>query len=326
MPLDEHLLSGGFNLNTYFHFSFMILLQSSQTEVAKKAADEAAQATQEALKDITNLDFSNLSLNVITQYVTAFGMKLLAAAVVFFVARFLITHFVKVISKIMKRRGIEASLQTFTLSAISISLNLLLAIVTISILGIDTTTFVGILAGAGMAIGMALSGTLQNFAGGVMILLFKPYKVGHYITAQGYEGTVKEIQIFNTILTTIDNQTIIIPNGGLSTGCLKNYSKQPHRRVDIDVEVAYGTKVEDVRKVLNEIIEADSRILKSDPFMPATPMTSMASSSIIFQLRVWTESANYWPVRFDTTEAVYTQLNAAGIEIPFQQIDVHMRN
>lgn len=294
----------------------MILLQadSATTEAAEKVVEK-----------IAHLDFSDLALQDLLNYTTIFGRNLVAAIVVFIIGRFLIKNFLKAISKVMRKRVVEASLQTFTLSATSITLNLLLAIIIISILGIDTTTFVGLLAGAGMAIGMALSGTLQNFAGGVMILLFKPYKVGHYIEAQGYAGTVKEIQIFNTILTTVDNQTIIIPNGGLSTGTLKNYSTQPNRRVDINVEVAYGTKPADVRKVLNKIIDADERIMKNKGLEPAIPMISMSASSIIFQLRVWTASANYWGVMGDTTEAIYNELTAAGIEIPYQQIDVHMR-
>ena len=300
---------------------------ATATDAASNAASDAANATNEALKDITHLDFSHLAINDLVSYATSFGMKIIAAIAVFLIARFLIKNIVKAVSSLMKKRCVEASLQTFTMSALSITLNLILAIIIISILGIDTTTFVGLLAGAGVAIGMALSGTLQNFAGGVMILLFKPYKVGNYIEAQGYAGTVKEIQIFNTVLTTVDNQTIIIPNGGLSTGTLKNYSTQPNRRVDINVEVAYGTKPEDVRNVLKKIIAADSRVIKDvEALTPSCPMTAMSASSIVFQLRIWTASANYWAVMGDTTEKIYNELTAAGIEIPYQQIDIHMRS
>lgn len=286
---------------------------------------EVVDSTASVIKEITHLDISNVALENLTTQATAFAVKVVAAIAVFFIARFIIKYLCKAVSSIMKKRNVEASLQTFTSSALSITLNLILAIIVISILGIDTTTFVGLLAGAGMAIGMALSGTLQNFAGGVMILLFKPYKVGHFIEAQGYAGTVKEIQIFNTILTTVDNQTIIIPNGGLSTGTLKNYSNQPNRRVDINVEVAYGTKPEEVRRVLKKITDADDRIIKTDGLEPTSPMISMSASSIIFQLRSWTASANYWGVMGDTTESIYKELTAAGIEIPYQQLDVHMK-
>lgn len=283
-------------------------------------------AATEVAEKIANFDIKNLALENITGYVLQFGKSILVAIIVFFVARFLIKHLVKLVQAIMTKRNVEASLYSFTSSLIKITLNFILAIIIISILGIDTTTFVGLIAGAGMAIGMALSGTLQNFAGGVMILLFKPYKVGHYIEAQGYAGTVREIQIFNTILTTVDNQTIIIPNGGLATGSIKNYSYQPNRRVDINVEVAYGTNPDDVRKVLDKIINADERILKEEGLQPITPMTTMSTSSIVFQMRLWTKSENYWGVMFDTTEKVYTALTEAGIEIPFQQIDVHVKN
>lgn len=294
---------------------------------AEKISEEVAnEAIEEGVDKVTSLDFSNIAIEDLVKNLSTFGQKVLVAIIVFLIGRFIVKHICKIVSTLMKKRGVEASLQSFTDSLISISLNLLLAIVLISILGIETSTFVGLFAGAGVAIGMALSGTLQNFAGGVMILLFRPFRVGDVIEAQGFCGAVKHIQIFNTVLTTVDNQTIIIPNGGLSTGSIKNYSTQPNRRVDINVEVAYGTKPEDVRKILFDICKKDSRILSSEGLIPTAPMISMGSSSIILQLRAWTESANYWGVMGDTTEAIYNRLTEAGIEIPFQQIDIHMKN
>lgn len=294
-------------------------------EVEKIGEEAANEAIENGVDKVTQLDFSNVAIEDLIKNLSTFGQKVIVALIVFIIGRFIVKHICKLLKKVMTNRKVEASLASFTNSLVSISLNLLLAIVLISILGIETSTFVGLFAGAGVAIGMALSGTLQNFAGGVMILLFKPYKVGHFIEAQGYAGTVKEIQIFNTILTTVDNQTVIIPNGGLSTGCLKNYSNQPNRRCDINVEVAYGTNPDDVRKILNKIAENDPRILKSEGLEPSSPMIAMATSSVTLQFRVWTASANYWPVMGDTTEAVYKQLTAAGIQIPYQQIDVHMK-
>ena len=233
----------------------------------------------------------------------------------------------KALRAVTQKRKVEASLMSFLNSLISISLNLLLAIIIIGILGIDTSSFLAVFASAGIAVGMALSGTLQNFAGGVLILMLKPYKVGDFIEAQGFAGTVKEIQIFNTVLTTPDNQTIIIPNGPLATGSLKNSTKAPTRRVDIDVEVAYGSDPDEVRKVLSGIIEADERIMKEPADKaPFIPMTTMGASSITFQMRVWAKATEYWPVKFETTEKVYRELGKAGIEIPFQQMDVHIRN
>ena len=269
---------------------------------------------------------SDKALDTLTQYCVTFGKNLLAAIVIYFVGRFIISKLTTLVRTIMQKKQIEPSLYSFVDSFLTICLHFVLIIAIVGVLGIETSSFVALFASAGVAIGMALSGTLQNFAGGVMILLFRPFRVGDFIEAQGYSGVVKQIQIFNTILTTVDNQTVIIPNGGLSTGSLKNYSTQPYRRVDIDVEVAYGSKPEVVRKVLLDICAKDSRIMTQDAMKPYIPMTSMGSSAISFQVRVWTESANYWGVKFDTTEKIYNRLAEEGIEIPFQQIDVHMRS
>lgn len=270
-------------------------------------------------------DLQNMALSDLVAYATQFGRNILIALVVFFIGRIIIKHLISLVKTLMKKRNVEASLFSFFESMISVTLNLVLAIIVISILGIETSSFVALFASAGVAVGMALSGTLQNFAGGVMVLVFHPYRVGDYIEAQGYAGTVKQIQIFNTIIVTPDNQTIIIPNGALSTGSLKNYSTESHRRVDLNIEVAYGSNPDEVRKVLNAIINADSRIAKEGAYAPTIPMISMSSSSIVFQMRLWTESSNYWGVLFDTTETAYKKLGEAGIEIPFQQIDVHMK-
>ena len=268
---------------------------------------------------------SDKALETMMQYCVTFGKNLLAAIVIYFVGRFIISKLTRLVRAVMQKKQIEPSLYSFLDSFLTICLHFVLVIAIVGVLGIETSSFVALFASAGVAIGMALSGTLQNFAGGVMILLFRPFRVGDFIEAQGYSGTVNQIQIFSTILTTVDNQTIIIPNGGLATGSLKNYSKQPYRRVDIDVEVAYGSKPDVVRKVLLDICLKDSRIMTQDAMKPFIPMTSMGSSAISFQVRVWTESANYWGVKFDTTEKIYNRLAEEGIEIPFQQIDVHMR-
>ena len=269
---------------------------------------------------------SDKALDTLTQYCVTFGKNLLAAIVIYFVGRFIISKLTRLVRAVMQKKQIEPSLYSFLDSFLTICLHFVLVIAIVGALGIETSSFVALFASAGVAIGMALSGTLQNFAGGVKILLFRPFRVGDFIEAQGYSGTVNQIQIFSTILTTVDNQTIIIPNGGLATGSLKNYSKQPYRRVDIDVEVAYGSKPDVVRKVLLDICLKDSRIMTQDAMKPFIPMTSMGASAIVFQLRVWTESANYWGVKFDTTEKIYNRLAEEGIEIPFQQIDVHMRS
>lgn len=280
---------------------------------------------EDVVSELIHADFGNIAMSDIIGYITTLGKNLLIAVVVYFVGRLLIKYAIKALKIMSVKRDMDASLTTFLHSLVSISLNLLLAITIVGILGIDTSSFLAVFASAGVAIGMALSGTLQNFAGGVLILILKPYKVGDRIEAQGFVGVVKEILIFHTILNTADNQTIIIPNGPLATGSLINSTAAPTRRVDINVEVAYGTKTEDVREVLNNIIEADDRIIKdNEDLKPAIPMTAMGASSITFQLRVWGKSADYWNLKFELTEKIYQELTAAGIEIPFQQMDVHL--
>ncbi len=282
---------------------------------------------QDIVSELANMDFSKIAMSDVIGYIVQFGKNVILALVVYFIGRFIIKYAIKLLRKVTQKRQVEASLTSFLNSLISISLNLLLAIIIIGILGIDTSSFLAVFASAGIAVGMALSGTLQNFAGGVLILLLKPYKVGDFIEAQGFAGTVREIQIFNTVLTTPDNQTIIIPNGPLATGSLKNSTKASTRRVDIDVEVAYGTNPDDVRKVLDAIIEADGRIMKEPTDKaPYIPMTTMGSSSIVFQMRVWADATDYWAVKFETTEKIYRELGKAGIEIPFQQMDVHIKS
>ena len=280
---------------------------------------------KDIISELSNLDFSKIALNDVIGYIVQFGKNVLLAIIVYFVGRLLIKYTMKALRTLTQKRKMEASLTSFLISLVSISLNVFLAIIIVGILGIDTSSFLAVFASAGIAVGMALSGTLQNFAGGVLIMLLKPYKVGDFIEAQGFAGTVREIQIFSTILGTPDNQTVIIPNGPLATGSLKNSTKAPTRRVDIDVEVAYGTDPDAVRKVLMDIITADERIMQSGVFAPFIPMTSMGSSSLTFQMRIWVKAPDFWNVKFETTEKIYRQLGEAGIEIPFQQMDVHIK-
>ena len=280
---------------------------------------------KDIISELSNLDFSKIALNDVISYIVQFGKNVLLAIIVYFVGRLIIKYTMKALRNITQKRKIEASLTSFLNSLVSISLNVILIIIIVGILGIDTSSFLAVFASAGIAVGMALSGTLQNFAGGVLIMLLKPYKVGDFIEAQGFAGTVREIQIFSTILGTPDNQTVIIPNGPLATGSLKNSTKAPTRRVDIDVEVAYGTDPDAVRKVLMDIITADERIMQSGVFAPFIPMTSMGSSSLTFQMRIWVKAPDFWNVKFETTEKIYRQLGEAGIEIPFQQMDVHIK-
>ena len=269
---------------------------------------------------------SNVSLDVfLTKMIDlgiSVGSKILLAIVVFLVGRWIVRRLNKLLAKILEKRHVEASLSTFVKSLVNITLTLLLIIVVIGVLGIETSSFIALFASAGVAIGMALSGTLQNFAGGVMILLFKPFKVGDTIEAQGQSGTVREIQIFNTILATPDNKIIIIPNGGLSTGLMKNYSREATRRVDWEFGIAYGDDYKKAKAVIARLLDADGRVLKDPAYFIA--LTSLGESSVNIVVRAWVNAGDYWGVYFDMNEKVYKTFAEENLNIPFPQLDVHL--
>lgn len=269
---------------------------------------------------------SNVSMDVFLSKMVdlgiAVGSKILFAIIVLLVGRWIVRRLNKLLDKILVKREVEASLSTFVRSLVSITLNLLLIIIIIGVLGIETSSFIALFASAGVAVGMALSGTLQNFAGGVMILLFKPFKVGDFIEAQGQSGTVREIQIFNTILATADNKVIIIPNGGLSTGLMKNYSKEATRRVDWEFGIAYGDDYSKAKEVLGRLLDADARVLKDPAYFIA--LTSLGESSVNIVVRAWVNAADYWGVYFDMNEKVYKTFAQENLNIPFPQLDVHL--
>lgn len=250
------------------------------------------------------------------------GSKLLIALVIFIIGRWLVKRILRLTCTIMQKRQVEASLYSFVRSLVGITLNFVLLITIISVLGIETSSFIALFASAGVAIGMALSGTLQNFAGGVMILLFKPFKVGDTIEAQGQSGKVKEIQIFNTLITTPDNKLIIIPNGGLSTGIMKNYSKEPTRRVDWEFGIGYGDSYDKAKAVIDKLLASDNRVLQDPAWFIA--LTSLGESSVNIVVRAWVNAPDYWDVYFNLNEKVYKTFAEEGLNIPFPQLDVHL--
>lgn len=213
------------------------------------------------LDSLKGLGFED-AVSKIAHSLINFGFKLFVAILVFYLGRFVIKKIFKLVFKTMTSRQVDASLTTFVLSLVKITLYFILIITVIGILGIETSSFIAIFASAGVALGMALSGTLQNFAGGVLILLLKPYKVGDYIEAQGFAGYVREIQIFSTIISTYDNKSIIIPNGGLSTGSINNWSREAYRRVEWTVSISYGDNVPNARQAILEILNSDPRIVE----------------------------------------------------------------
>ena len=255
--------------------------------------------------------------------IMTFGPKLIGAIITLIIGWWIIKVIQKTLRKTFEKRDIEPSLRGFLNSMIGILLKTMLLVSVVGMVGVEMTSFIAILGAAGLAIGMALSGTLQNFAGGVMILLFKPFKTGDFIDAQGHKGVVNEIQIFNTILKTPDNKTIIIPNGGLSTSSMVNFSTEANRRVDFVFGIAYGDDVDKAKSVLRKLIDADSRIHQEpEPFIA---VSELADSSVNLVVRVWSEAANYWGIFFDLTENVYKTFEKEGINIPFPQMDVHLQ-
>lgn len=274
------------------------------------------------MENLSNLPLDAV-INKLIDLVVSFGGRLLVAIIVFFIGRWLIKRIINLIVKGMQRRKVEASLFSFTRSMVKITLYFLFIIIIIGILGIETSSFIALFASAGIAIGAALSGTLQNFAGGVMILLFKPFKVGDYIEAQGQSGTVREIQIFNTILATPDNKIIIVPNGGLSTGITENYSKEETRRVDWVFGIAYGDSYDKAKEVIARLLNNDSRILTTPVYFIA--LNSLGDSSVNIVVRAWVKSPDYWDVFFDMNEKVYKTFTQENINIPFPQMDVHLK-
>ncbi len=250
------------------------------------------------------------------------GGRILAALIIFIIGKFLINWANKLFATMLQKRKVDASIQSFLKSIVNITLLVLLFLAVIGKLGIELTSFAALLASVGVAVGMALSGNLSNFAGGVIILVFRPYKVGDYIEAStGAAGTVTDIQIFHTVLTTPDNQTIFIPNGPLSSNVIKNYSTQDLRRVDWSFGVDYGTDYEKVKAVIEKLIAADSRILKDPAHFIA--LGALADSSVNITVRAWVKSADYWGVFFDMNKIVYETFNKEGIEFPFPQLTVH---
>ena len=251
----------------------------------------------------------------------SFGLKVLAAIVVYAVGVWLIRRVKALLRRIFERKHTEKTLSTFITSLVSITLTVLLVIITIGTLGVNTTSIAALLAAGGMAIGMALSGTVQNFAGGIMILLFKPFKAGDYITALGYSGIVSEVNIVSTRLRTFDNRTIILPNGALSNGNIDNYFEHSVNRLEWKVDLDYSTDNEAAKAAMYEILKS-STPGASNPFVA---LNSMKDSCVEYVMKAWVKVEDYWDVMYDINEAIFTELPKKGLQFPFPQMDVHIR-
>jgi len=268
------------------------------------------------------LNRSGEYIDTLVNLFVVWGPKLVGAILALIIGLYLANMIAGAVGRQMEKNDVDPSLRPFLKSLIGTLLKVLVVVSVLGMVGIQMTSFIAILGAAGLAVGMALSGTLQNFAGGVMILLFKPFKVGDYIEAQGYAGTVNSIQIFNTILKTPDNKTIIIPNGGLSTSSMVNYSTEPTRRVDWTFGIAYGDDIDLAKKTLSDLLAANDKILTDPPMF--IEVGALADSSVNFTVRAWVNAADYWSVFFYMQENVYKRFAEVGLHIPFPQMDVHL--
>jgi small conductance mechanosensitive channel len=255
-------------------------------------------------------------------FLQIYGWSILGAIITFIVGWWLIQIVLKILVKVLEKSKIEKSLVGFLRTLADFLLKMILIITTLSMVGVDMTPFFAILGGLAVAVGIALKDSLGNFAAGVMILFFKPLKVGDYIETSGVSGTVLEIQIMTTVLKTPDNKHIIIPNGKVVTSVITNYSREETRRLNLVFGVGYESDMEKVRGLLKEIIESDERILKEPA--PQILMSELANSSVNFSVRMWTKASDYWNVNFDMNEKVFKVFNDNGINIPYPQVDVHI--
>lgn len=285
-----------------------------------ETATAAAEAVKETEKMVSSGRFDMILDKLIDMSISA-GKNILVAIIVFIVGRFLISMLNRFFAQILEKRKIDVTIKTFLKSLVNILLTLLLIVSVVGALGVNTTSFAALLASAGVAIGMALSGNLQNFAGGLIVLLFKPYKVGDWIEAQGVSGTVSEIQIFHTILTMADNKVVYIPNGNLSSGVVINYSRKETRRIEWVVGVDYGEDLAKVERVVRGLLDADARILK-DP-APVVALNALSASSVDVTIRVWVAASDYWDVNFEVRKNIYNEFNKQNINFPFPQLTLH---
>ncbi len=300
---------------------FSFLAQLVTDPVVREKADSLKTTFSEKLSNLSHMSLEDL-VRTVTNGLAGIVMKIFIALVIFWIGRWLIRRIIKVMKRIMERREVDISLRAFLVNLVKITLTLFLIIVIIGILGIDTTSFIALFASAGLALGVALSGTLQNFAGGVMILLFRPFRVGDYISAQGQSGTVKEIQLIHTILNTVDNQTILLPNGPVSTGIINNYSREPQRQVEWTFGIAYGDSFQTAKETITELLKKDPRVVIDKGL--TIQLNSLGDSSVNILVRAWANASDFWGLFWDMNEQVYKVFAEKGLNIPFPQMDVHL--
>ena len=278
--------------------------------------------TVEKFEHLSSVDYRQL-LTDLAQEAGWIILKIVIAFVIYLVGKQLIKWIVRLMDKAFTRHKVEASLRNFLRSLVKALLMVMLVLAIVQTLGVNTSSFLALFASAGLAVGMALSGTLQNFAGGVILLLLRPYKVGDYIESQGQSGTVESIDLFSTCLKTPDNQTIYVPNNAIATSIIDNYSQSETRRVDWVISISYGDDVDVARREILAMLEADSRILKNSA--PVVLVKTLNSSSVDLVIRAWVANADYWGVYFDMNEKMYKELPSKGVNFPFPQLDVNIK-
>ena len=276
----------------------------------------------EMVRSLTNDDFIKNIWTDMANWLVWTGIKFIISLAIFYVGRWLLHKLLVLVDAIMQRREVEVSLHSFIMNAVRAVGYLLIALIIVSTLGFNSSSFVAVLASMGLAIGMALSGTLQNFAGGVMILVLRPYRVGDYIEAQGVSGTVASISLFNTVIHTTDKKTIYIPNNAISTSIINNYSTSTTRRCSWKVSVSYGDNYDAIRDAMYEIIRRDGRALATPA--PYVRIDALADSAVVVEARAWVLNSEYWDFYDAITEAFYKELPQHGANFPFPQLDVHI--
>ena len=301
------------------------LLQTEPESVKNLIVPDSVQKAQlkEAVDKISTLDYEVLLTNIV-QEAGWIILKIVLALVIYFVGRQLIKWLIRIVDRAFARHDIEVSLRSFLRSLIKAVLMVVLILAIVQTLGVNTSSFLAIFASAGLAIGMALSGTLQNFAGGVVLLILRPYKVGDFIEAQGQSGTVESIGLFSTCLKTADNQTIYVPNNTISSSIIDNYSQSETRRVDWLLSISYGDDVDVARKEILAMLAEDKRILTDTA--PVVWVKNLGSSSVDLTIRAWIKNEDYWSVFFEMNERMYKDLPVKGVNFPFPQMDVHVKN
>ena len=301
-----------------------IFLQTDAAQLENLIVPDSVQKARftEMVRSLTNDDFIKNIWTDMANWLVWTGIKFIISLAIFYIGRWLLHKLLVLVDAIMQRRELEVSLHSFIMNAVRAVGYLLIALIIVSTLGFNSSSFVAVLASMGLAIGMALSGTLQNFAGGVMILVLRPYRVGDYIEAQGVSGTVASISLFNTVIHTTDKKTIYIPNNAISTSIINNYSTSTTRRCSWKVSVSYGDNYDAIRDAMYEIIRRDGRALATPA--PYVRIDALADSAVVVEARAWVLNSEYWDFYDAITEAFYKELPQHGANFPFPQLDVHI--